>query len=350
MRRTCHRTAFTLVELLVVIAIIGLLLSVLLPALAKARQAASTAKCAANIRQILIAMRTFAQANNDAIPGGSATTGRFLFKDNWAANPAYSNSNCPDVCQNWDWMSPLAPYLNIEIESGGTSSQRVARFDRMRMAPVFTCPDNQVTAGPYTDSGGPAVSVNLMPSYATATEFHLLPNGSGGSSTWGIVQASPSLTPPAGYLPRVAKVGDASQKIFIADGARYSDTFTKPDIDLNYIASGGGAFGDIGPFALSSNCWDRTLAPGNGGTGSVDARIYAFRHGFRGQRGAADTYRFNAGFFDGHVQTMGDLEGSNPNFWLPSGTYYDPAASGTAFPMPKDAAAKYGGNAARTIP
>ncbi|MEN0020838.1 MAG: type II secretion system protein [Planctomycetota bacterium] len=64
MRATNTHRAFTLIELLVSIAVIGVLLSILLPALSAARNSAQTAVCAANLRQIALISWTYADENN----------------------------------------------------------------------------------------------------------------------------------------------------------------------------------------------------------------------------------------------------------------------------------------------
>jgi prepilin-type N-terminal cleavage/methylation domain-containing protein/prepilin-type processing-associated H-X9-DG protein len=66
--QACRRSGFTLVELLVVIGIIAVLISILLPALQRARDSANTIKCAANLRAIGQGLTSYAAENNQFLP------------------------------------------------------------------------------------------------------------------------------------------------------------------------------------------------------------------------------------------------------------------------------------------
>ncbi|MDB5294110.1 MAG: N-terminal cleavage protein [Phycisphaerales bacterium] len=74
---------FTLVELLVVIGIIALLISILLPSLARAREEGNRVKCLSNIRQIGAAFLMYANENRHCIPFTSWNDGANLYREDW---------------------------------------------------------------------------------------------------------------------------------------------------------------------------------------------------------------------------------------------------------------------------
>jgi len=76
-----HPHGFTVVELLVVIGIIALLISLLLPALNKARESAKTIQCLSNLRQLGMVIRSYANSNHDYIVPAAVYT-----------SPGYANT------------------------------------------------------------------------------------------------------------------------------------------------------------------------------------------------------------------------------------------------------------------
>lgn len=96
-RRGMVPRGFTLIELLVVVAIIGVLVSILLPALSRARQQARATVCLSNLRSLGLAVQVYLQHNHETFPS-------FGYLHGGESNPAQS------------WINLLAEYY---ARSGG---------------------------------------------------------------------------------------------------------------------------------------------------------------------------------------------------------------------------------------
>lgn len=101
-----RRRGFTLVELLVVIAIIALLVSLLLPAVQQAREAARRSLCANNMRQLSLALMNYETARNRMPPPGYGCINR-------EPNLAFGDF-VPNCGRQFSWIVLTLPFMEEE--------------------------------------------------------------------------------------------------------------------------------------------------------------------------------------------------------------------------------------------
>lgn len=118
MNRARNR-AFTLVELLVVVGIIGLLISILLPALNKAREQAKTIQCLSNLRQCGLATMMYANEHKFYLPYPTTTQGEQSL-----------------------WFNCIDPYLLQMSGAGRTGVASDRSYTRFKQCPVWDSFDN----------------------------------------------------------------------------------------------------------------------------------------------------------------------------------------------------------------
>lgn len=114
--RSRLRCGFTLIELLVVIGIIALLISILIPSLAKARIVARQTRELAEAQQIMVAFHAYANDDKDRIITGFASpsmvNGNMIVRDS-SGERLWSANNRLEEAQRYPFR--LAPWLNYDF-------------------------------------------------------------------------------------------------------------------------------------------------------------------------------------------------------------------------------------------
>ncbi len=178
---------FTLVELLVSIGIIGILLSVLLPSLSRARESANAAVCLNNMRQIVLGIFQYAQNNGGQLPAGGSN-------EYEAIDGSYAKSS-------FDWIAwhaqhdPISGMLNpnvvdpasvtlpsfssTQVYAQSLSDSAIAPFLSSQsdmLASVLRCPSDNLWDRPATDPTGKGAyrysySINIYVTLVYASSY-----------------------------------------------------------------------------------------------------------------------------------------------------------------------------------
>ena len=219
-RNVAVARGFTLVELLVVIGIIALLISILLPALSRARAQAGAIKCASQLRQVGLSFQMYAMDNSGYWPPSRLAAAYNIDGVNYtSSNPAY-------------WQNFVAKYATKLKVGTAISSNKSQDAANARNTVLWGCPSfegfivgAQVTGGNIGSNAGPINTIytgygmNLDPLYGQMT-----PPSSGGTFEGSLFRAfdPPPVSPPSGAWFKAKQWTRPTERALIADGRAYT--------------------------------------------------------------------------------------------------------------------------------
>lgn len=287
---------FTLIELLVVISIIAVLIALLLPALAMAKQDANSIVCAANLRSQGQMLEEYATTYKDAIPycyqttssqsagqWGTSSWTTLLFCNNYGIRP---NS----LAQAWWWPANQYPGSGTNLTAGQVSGLM------QTWARIFVCPASflPITPSLTTTPIHANMAVSDYTTYACNPSFFmvLVPTVTAGhqiqSFTWSMSNvADPSQKVATGDSNQVDSDGTA--------GVNGPQFFWWQNLDKAFRTA-----------SMEDLVSAQGLAPGYNSNCDYPNAVWAVGMRYRhGQTNADDTGGWaNALFFDGHAASI----------------------------------------------
>src|SRR5262245_49752380 len=183
MQRRIRRRGFTLIELLVVIAIIAVLVSLLLPAVQQAREAARRSQCRNNLKQLGLAMHNYESSFNAFPPGrvvhvSPADDGSQAAMGNATTGLGDCFSAFAQMLPQLD-QSPIYDQINFNMGPDTSANDSVVGVQ----PPVFVCPTETGVTSLTQDSIFVGVTTYVM---NTGTTFSVSPRNPSGKPVTGI--------------------------------------------------------------------------------------------------------------------------------------------------------------------
>jgi prepilin-type N-terminal cleavage/methylation domain-containing protein/prepilin-type processing-associated H-X9-DG protein len=223
--RTPQR-AFTLVEMLVVIAIIGILMSLLLPALQRAREASRKIKCASNLRMVALALTGYQEAHNTYPPSINFPSITANDGTNYFAQKLKYQRNGEMFTKTdfgYNWVIAILPYIELKplymsfvFRSINTTTHKFETRQLTINDSFANADGNNVIQNNYA-ALATKIPVMLCPSDNPNADLYQIPGGdpnlNWGRGNYAANGANGLFTTDAAWLPNTQGVMDANRAL-----------------------------------------------------------------------------------------------------------------------------------------
>jgi prepilin-type N-terminal cleavage/methylation domain-containing protein/prepilin-type processing-associated H-X9-DG protein len=266
------RRGFTLIELLVVISIISILVSLLLPAVQRAREAATRLQCQNNLKQIGIALHAYSETNNRFPSSGQCLA------ENGNETAFYTHSTFTHLLSYLE-HSDLAAAVDLsraynDVNQPSIPGVTVTQTAFQSVIPTYLCPTNPLRPKGGLDSQGYGYCDYSVVCYTNLGDATYTPSGTGAHPLAPTLPATGAA--PAGFVGGVPNWIDPTNATATVPPVQYSVGRWPGALSANYkdntilsTTSGSGMVGKISNFGY-------TYAPvgyyaGNSGSSPVAA-------------------------------------------------------------------------------